>query len=302
MEGDRDRAGKVLLPGLREDHASAGAVPCDREGMGGTEPAGDDRVRDVRPASASEPPGRALCPRRRSDRAVDHGRRDRLRVRGARSAATPCRGSRHGGRAAAWRRHHRARSGQRQADTGRCWVYVRDDTPFGGAGPPAAIFYYSRDRRGEHLRAQFWRDIRESCMRTPTTATTSCILPTETPALFEKRRVGRMRGVPSSPWRTSTRTRVARPRARGKSRCRRSPSRSCAASTRCSRSSARSTARVPRSACRSSNLEPATGRCSRGLSARTDVKAVARTRPRQGDPIHAQALAGLPLFLEDGRV
>jgi hypothetical protein len=27
---------------------------------------------------------------------------------------------------------------------------VRDDAPFGGAGPPAAMFYYSRDRRGEH--------------------------------------------------------------------------------------------------------------------------------------------------------
>src|SRR6202046_5409388 len=25
--------------------------------------------------------------------------------------------------------------------TGRCWIYVRDDNPFGGAGPPAAIFY-----------------------------------------------------------------------------------------------------------------------------------------------------------------
>ena len=37
-----------------------------------------------------------------------------------------------------------------KTDTGRCWVYVRDDAPFGGAGPPAAIFYYSRDRRGEH--------------------------------------------------------------------------------------------------------------------------------------------------------
>ena len=37
-----------------------------------------------------------------------------------------------------------------KTDTGRCWVYVRDDTPFGGAGPPAAMFYYSRDRRGEH--------------------------------------------------------------------------------------------------------------------------------------------------------
>ena len=37
-----------------------------------------------------------------------------------------------------------------KTDTGRCWVYVRDDRPFGGTGPPAAMFYYSRDRGGEH--------------------------------------------------------------------------------------------------------------------------------------------------------
>jgi len=37
--------------------------------------------------------------------------------------------------------------------TGRCWVYVRDDRPFGGRAPPAAMFYYSRDRGGEHPRA-----------------------------------------------------------------------------------------------------------------------------------------------------
>jgi transposase len=40
-----------------------------------------------------------------------------------------------------------------KTDTGRCWVYVRDDKPFGGAGPPAAMFYYSRDRRGDHPQA-----------------------------------------------------------------------------------------------------------------------------------------------------
>jgi transposase len=34
--------------------------------------------------------------------------------------------------------------------TGRLWTYVRDDRPFGGPAPPAAIFHYSRDRRGEH--------------------------------------------------------------------------------------------------------------------------------------------------------
>src|SRR3954465_958908 len=37
-----------------------------------------------------------------------------------------------------------------KTDTGRCWVYVRDDRPFGGPDPPAAMFYYSRDRGGDH--------------------------------------------------------------------------------------------------------------------------------------------------------
>ena len=37
-----------------------------------------------------------------------------------------------------------------KAATGRIWTYVRDDRPFGGPAPPAALFYYSRDRRGEH--------------------------------------------------------------------------------------------------------------------------------------------------------
>lgn len=37
-----------------------------------------------------------------------------------------------------------------RTDTGHIWTYVRDDRPFGGPEPPAALFYYSRDRRGEH--------------------------------------------------------------------------------------------------------------------------------------------------------
>ena len=37
-----------------------------------------------------------------------------------------------------------------KCDVGRCWTYVRDDRPFGGADPPAAMFYYSRNRKGEH--------------------------------------------------------------------------------------------------------------------------------------------------------
>jgi transposase len=34
--------------------------------------------------------------------------------------------------------------------TGRLWVYVRDDRPFCGQDPPAAAYFYSPDRRGEH--------------------------------------------------------------------------------------------------------------------------------------------------------
>src|SRR6516225_6069552 len=34
--------------------------------------------------------------------------------------------------------------------TGRIWAYVRDDRPFGGHAPPAAVFFYSSDRASIH--------------------------------------------------------------------------------------------------------------------------------------------------------
>ena len=37
--------------------------------------------------------------------------------------------------------------------TARLWTYVRDDRPFGGDDPPAALYRYSPDRKGEHPRA-----------------------------------------------------------------------------------------------------------------------------------------------------
>jgi transposase len=37
--------------------------------------------------------------------------------------------------------------------TGRLWTYVRNDRPFAGADPPAAVYFYSSDRRGEHPEA-----------------------------------------------------------------------------------------------------------------------------------------------------
>jgi len=33
--------------------------------------------------------------------------------------------------------------------TGHSWTYVRDDQPFARADPPAAVYFYSPDRRGE---------------------------------------------------------------------------------------------------------------------------------------------------------
>ncbi len=41
--------------------------------------------------------------------------------------------------------------------TARLWVYVRDDRPFAGDAPPAALFRFTRDRRGEHPQAHLAR-------------------------------------------------------------------------------------------------------------------------------------------------
>ncbi len=37
---------------------------------------------------------------------------------------------------------------------GRLWTHVRDDRPFGGKAAPAAVFYYSATREGEHAEPQ----------------------------------------------------------------------------------------------------------------------------------------------------
>src|SRR6059058_1677861 len=40
--------------------------------------------------------------------------------------------------------------GRGRTKTGRLWGYAIDDRPWGGATPPAAVFLYAEDRRGEH--------------------------------------------------------------------------------------------------------------------------------------------------------
>jgi len=44
--------------------------------------------------------------------------------------------------------------GTGKTKTGRLWVYLRDERPFGGRAPPAVVYRYSPDRKGEHPRAQ----------------------------------------------------------------------------------------------------------------------------------------------------
>ena len=44
--------------------------------------------------------------------------------------------------------------GSGKTKTGRLWVYLRDERPHAGATPPAALYRYTPDRKGEHCRAE----------------------------------------------------------------------------------------------------------------------------------------------------
>jgi transposase len=43
--------------------------------------------------------------------------------------------------------------GHGQTKTGRFWAYLRDERPHGGSAPPAVVYRYTPDRKGEHCRA-----------------------------------------------------------------------------------------------------------------------------------------------------
>ena len=176
-----------------------------------------------------------------------------------------------------------------QTVTGRVWVYVRDDRPFGGEDPPAALFYASRDRIREHP-SGIWRVTPAFCRPTPSTATTASIFPTASPVRSSRRCAGAMRAGSSSSLLTLRRT----PGEAGqRRRSRRSHSRPSDASTHCSTSSARSTA------CRLA----VAWLCARreaprwSSSSRLDARRARQTLPaqwcRQSHRLHAHPLAGL---------
>jgi transposase len=47
--------------------------------------------------------------------------------------------------------------GAGRTKTGRQWVYLRDERPHAGSAPPAVLYRYTPDRKGEHCRAELAR-------------------------------------------------------------------------------------------------------------------------------------------------
>src|SRR3954468_21895049 len=122
--------------------------------------------------------------------------------------------------------------------TGRLWTYVRDDRPFAGPDPPAAVFFYSPDRGGAHPEqhlAGYAGLMQADCRPTPTPALAGSTKPIARAARSSRPRAGRTAGVSSL---------ISRGSARRRSRPRRS-----SASMFCSPSSARSMDLIRRSAC-----------------------------------------------------
>ena len=73
--------------------------------------------------------------------------------------------------------------GRGKTKTGRLWCYARDDGPFGGKAPPAVLYCYSPDRKGEHPRAHLTRST-ASCRRMvmPDTPACTSVVGTRQPA------------------------------------------------------------------------------------------------------------------------
>ena len=188
-----------------------------------------------------------------------------------------------------------------KTDTARCWVYVRDDRPFAGAGPPAAIFYYSRDRRGEHPQRHLTGY--SGILQADAYDGFNPLYRAERkPAPSGKRHVGPTPDANSMSWPTSRRTRGGKRQARRTSRSLQSPSRWCAAWMRCLRSSARSTAEALTSVWWSVGSRAASGRGPSVLHARGGGETVARHDLVKAIQYMLKRWQAFTLFLDDGRV
>ena len=150
MEGDPARAREVLLPGLRSDHPAAGALAPDR-----ARTAGPKLLAHILFAKY----GLHLPLNRQSDvyerEGIDLDVSTLADWVGAAAATlAPLVEAIRAHVLAAERIHADDTTvpvlAKGKTRTGRLWTYVRDDRPFAGPDPPAAVFFYSRDRGGEH--------------------------------------------------------------------------------------------------------------------------------------------------------
>ena len=140
---------------------------------------------------------------------------------------------------------------------GRLWTYVRDDRPFAGPAPPAAIFYYSRDRGGEHPKTHL--------------AGYSGILQADAYAGFNDLYAPLRKPVPLSAGRTADATSSSWRRSRGRHWL----WKPCDGSTPSSMSSARSTDWPPSNVWRCVRRRGTPGRRTGDLDARCSWQAVA---------------------------
>ena len=93
--------------------------------------------------------------------------------------------------------------------TGRVWTYVRDDRPFAGPAPPAAMFRYSRDRTGEHPQRHLAGYAGHPAGRCLCRVQRALRSRTASPARSPRPPAGRMAGASCSSWPRSPRAPLA---------------------------------------------------------------------------------------------
>src|SRR5690349_9609663 len=156
--GDPDRAREVERRLVRDDHPAAGSLPCEPAWPCRVEPAGDDPLCQIRRAPAAQSAERSLCPRGRRPRRLNPrpspGQAVADHVGAGAAVLSPLTKLIRRPVFAAERVHGDDTTvpllAKGKTITARLWTYVPDDRLFAGPDPPAAIFFYSRNRAGEH--------------------------------------------------------------------------------------------------------------------------------------------------------
>ena len=171
---------------------------------------------------------------------------------------------------------------------GRIWTYVRDDRPFAGRAPPAALYYASRDRRHDHP-ARHLGSFTGILQADAYSGYNELYEPTRTQGPITPYCVGRMPAGSSSSWRISLPMPGA---ARKRRRSRRSRSKRSSASTPCSISNAVSMAKAPNTVCgfARNRAHPLSRRWKRGCMSNDPVSRALRRSPNRSTTCFAAGI------------